>query len=489
LNPLTQIDFYKADHRNQYPDGTSLVFSNLTARSSRVPGVNDVVFFGLSYYIEKYLKEEWDMNFFLQPKDKVVGQYERRMTNAGINITYEHIESLHDLGYLPLTIMALPEGVSVPVGVPMLVMWNTQPEFFWLTNYLETAISQTLWGPCTSATIAKEYRRMLISAAEATGGAVEFVDWQGHDFSMRGMMGYEASVLSGMGHLLSFTGTDTVAAIDALERYYDANSDEELIGGSVPATEHSVMCMGSQESELETYRNLITKTYPSGIVSIVSDTWDYWGVWTRILPELKDDILARDGTVTIRPDSGDPVKIICGDPDAPEGSPEHKGSFELAWELFGGVTNDKGFRQLDSHINLIYGDSITLERMGHILDGLIAKKFVPSMVFGIGSFTYQYNTRDTFGFAIKATYGEVNGEPRDIFKDPKTDAAVGGSKKSAKGLLAVYQHPGPAEFAPVLVQQASWNDVMSCEFETRFFEGRHLNPPHLRDIRARVQAT
>lgn len=487
MNPLTAIDFYKADHRNQYPDGTSLVFSNFTPRYSRIEGINEVVFFGLEYYLKKYLTEFWNEGFFNRPKDEVVNEYRRRMTNAGINISYEHIEQLHDYGKLPLEIWALDEGTAAPINVPMLVMWNTEPEFFWLTNYLETSISQILWGPCTSATIAKEYRKRLDLAAQLTGGAPEFVGWQGHDFSMRGMFGHEASMLSGAGHLLSFNGTDTVAAIDFLEKYYGANSDNELIGGSVPATEHSVMCMGSKENELETYRRLINEVYPSGIVSIVSDTWDYWKVWTEILPALKDDIMRRDGTVTIRPDSGDPVKIICGDKKAERGTPAREGTFRLAWDLFGGTINDKGFRQLDPHINVIYGDSITLDRISSILQNLTYDGFVPSMVFGIGSYTYQYNTRDTFGFAIKATYGEINGEPKDIFKDPITD---GGYKKSHRGLLAVDWLPETlsktGESILEVQQEATWQDVKNCAFKLRYRNGEIFNSPTLEEMRKRV---
>ena len=487
MNPLTAIDFYKADHRSQYPEGTSLVFSNFTPRTSRMPDIDEVVFFGLNYYLHKYLNDFWDKEFFQKDKDEVVARYKRRMTNAGINITYEHIEDLHDLGHLPLEIWSVDEGSAVPLNVPMFVMWNTNPEFFWLTNYLETSISQTIWGMCTSATIAREYRKRLNLAAEVTGGSPDFVGWQGHDFSMRGMFGLEASMMSGAGHLLSFNGTDTVAAIDFLEHYYGADSDLELIGGSVPATEHSVMCMGSMESELETFRRLITEVYPSGIVSVVSDTWDYWKVWTEILPALHSEIMGRDGTLTIRPDSGDPVKIICGDPDAPVDSPAFKGSFQLAWELFGGTVNEKGFKQLDSHINLIYGDSITLDRCSSILQGLTYKGFVPSMVFGIGSYTYQYNTRDTFGFAIKATYGEVNGEPRDIFKDPKTD---GGGKKSHKGLLSVDWLPASmsktGEKVLECYQQMEWEDVTNCEFKLRYQDGNVHNEPTLADMRKRI---
>lgn len=481
LNPLTMIDFYKADHRNQYPDGTELVFTNFTARHARDPLVKFHVNFGLQPYVKSYLIDQWNEGFFNLPKDQVVDAYRRRMTNAGIAITFEHIEALHDLGYLPVEIWALPEGARVPIGVANLVMWNTHPDFFWLTNYLETSLSASLWMPMNSATISDRYRQVLDHAAEVSGGAPEFVDWQGHDFSFRGMAGFEAARLSGAGHLLSFTGTDTVTAIDFLEEFYNANSDEELVGGSVPATEHSVMCMGSQEGELETFRRLITEVYPTGIVSVVSDTWNYWDVWTKHLPALRDEIMGRDGTLTIRPDSGDPVKIIVGDPAAPVGSPEHKGSVELAWDLFGGTVNDKGYRQLDSHINLIYGDSITLERCAAIVEGLIAKGFVPSIVFGIGSYTYQYNTRDTLGFAAKATYGEVNGQPRDIFKDPVTDSGI---KKSAKGLIAVFEGSNGYEMA----FPATWDQVKNCAFEPVFRNGELLRDESLSEIRARLRA-
>ena len=481
--PLTQIDFYKADHRSQYPEGTTTVFSNWTPRKSRIDDIDEVVFFGLQYFVKEYLINRWNRDFFDRPKDEVVQRYARRMRNAGITIEVDHIEALHDLGYLPLEIMALPEGSAVPLGVPMFIMWNTNPEFFWITNYLETSLSSIVWGPSTSATIARKYRRILEHWAKATGGDMAFVDWQGHDFSYRGMYGTEAAMLSGAGHLVNFTGTDTVPAIDFVEDFYGADSDNELVGGSVPATEHSVMCMGTQEDEVDTFRRLVTELYPTGIVSIVSDTWDYWKVWTEYLPELRDEILARDGTVTIRPDSGDPVKILVGDPDAPVGSPAYKGSYELAWEVFGGTVNDKGFKVLDPHINLIYGDSITPERCEAICAGVAAKGFVPVNVFGIGSFTYQYNTRDTFGFAMKATAGVVDGELREIFKDPITDD---GTKRSARGLLAVFEtEDGSFE----LEQQTTWERVRNCAFERLFIDGKLDRDETLADIRARVRAS
>ena len=479
--PLTLIDFYKADHRSQYPKGTTTVFSNWTPRKSRIDDINSVVFFGLQYFVKEYLITRWDRDFFEKPKEEVIAKYGRRMRNAGIDIDLEHIEALHDLGYLPVEVRALPEGTEVPIGVPMFVLWNTEPEFFWITNYLETSLSSIIWGPSTAATIARKYRRIVEHWVAATGGDADFIDWQGHDFSYRGMYGTEAAMLSGAGHLLSFTGTDTVPAIDFVEDYYGADSDTELIGGSVPATEHSVMCMGTREDEIETFHRLITETYPTGIVSIVSDTWDYWKVWTEYLPALREEILGRDGVVTIRPDSGDPVKILVGDPDAPVGTPAYRGSYELAWEVFGGTVNDAGFRVLDPHINLIYGDSITTERCEAICAGVAAKGFVPKNIFGIGSYTYQYNTRDTFGFAMKATAGEVDGELREIFKDPATDD---GTKRSARGLLAVHRDES-GELR--LDEQTTWDRVRNCAFEPVFRDGVLLRDETLSEIRDRLK--
>lgn len=435
MNTIHLTDGYKVDHRNQYPKGTELVYANWTPRKSRIKGIDKVVFFGLQYFIKKYLQQEFDQNFFAQPKVAVVNRYKRRISSyLGANaITYEHVEALHDLGYLPIEIKALPEGMMTPIRMPMFTIKNTLPAFFWITNFLETILSCIIWLPCTSATTSLAYRKILRKYGALTGCDPEFIPLQAHDFSFRGMAGLEAALMSGAGHLLNFQGTDTIPAIDFLERYYNADCDEEIVAVSVPATEHSVMCMGTQDDEIGTFHRLITETYPSGIVSIVSDTWDFWKVITEYLPVLQDKILARDGKVVIRPDSGDPVKIICGDPKAELGTPEHKGAVECLWDIFGGTFTEKGYKLLEEHIGLIYGDSITLERCEAICQQLAEKGFASTnLVFGIGSYTYQYVTRDTFGFAMKATYGEVNGEGRAIFKNPKTDD---GTKISAKGLI------------------------------------------------------
>ncbi len=479
MNPLLLTDGYKLDHRRQYPDSTSLVYSNWTPRQSRIKGIDKVVFFGLQYFLKEYVIERFQKDFFDRPKQEVLEEYAQRV-NAYLgpnNVGTSHIEALHDLGYIPMSFKALPEGKAVPIKIPMFTMVNTLPEFFWLTNYFETLLSAVVWMPCNSATLARQYRDILDEAAAKTSSVPEFVDWQGHDFSMRGMAGIEAALMSAAGHLLSFTGSDTVPAVGWLERYYNADAQTQLVAGSVAATEHSVMSMGTANGELNTFRRLITEIYPAGIVSIVSDTWDLWQVLTEYLPALHQEVMAREGKVVIRPDSGDPVDIICGNP-AGKSDAERKGVIELLWDVFGGTTNSKGYRELDSHIGAIYGDSITLDRARAICERLAAKQFASTnVVLGVGSFTYQYNTRDTFGFAMKATYGEVAGEGRAIYKDPVTDD---GTKKSAKGLIRIELENG--EY--VLHDEQTWEQEAKGELKEVFRDGELLIDWTLAQVRS-----
>lgn len=553
-NPITAFDFYKADHRRQYPDGTDMVYSNFTPRSDRLAKVireqfdGKIVYAGLQAFLIEFLIIQFAEKFFNLPEEKAVKQFTRRMvTSLGPNnIGEDHIRALHRLGHIPLEIRALPEGSRVNMKVPVFTVKNTLPEFFWLTNAMETVLSMFTWKTCTSATLAYEYRKLLDAYAEKTGTAKEFVQWQGHDFSMRGMSGFDDAMMSGFGHLLSFTGTDTIPAIDFAEQYYLADADMELIGGSVAATEHSVMCMGMADGEEETFRRLIEDVYPSGIVSIVSDTWDFWKVMTELAPKLKDKIMARDGKVVFRPDSGNPVEILCGIEiptaknvedaayrlvssiceETPHGecgpmdaeaiylidgqthlisveiewnrhdkqyyyedgwevvssnvvelTAEQKGAVQCLYETFGGTITDKGYKLLDSHVGLIYGDSITLERAHSILSRLADKGFASgNVVFGIGSYTYEYQTRDTFGFAMKATAGSVNGEVREIFKDPATGD---GMKKSAKGFLRVEKQGN--DF--ILYDQQTEEQANTGALELVFRDGKMMKRQSLAEIR------
>lgn len=476
-------DGYKVDHRRQYPEGTRRVFSNMTARKGRADDDKGIIFFGLQAVIQKYFVEYVADTFFCRPVDEVCDEYAKAMLDyLGPNdIGTDHIRALHELGYLPLEIRAVPEGQFIPYGVPCLTVENTDDRFFWVTNYIETLLSAALWQATTSATTAFKYRVLLEDWAAVTGVAPEFVDWQAHDFSFRGMSSVESAIFSGMGHLTSFTGTDTIPAIPTLKHYYAATG---LIGGSVAATEHSVMCAGGQDDEFETYDRLLD-LYPTGILSVVSDTWDLWKVITEILPRLKDKIMARNGKLVIRPDSGDPVKIMCGDSDAPAGSPAAKGVYVLLYEIFGGTINEAGYIVLESHIGAIYGDSINLDRCNRIEDGLANLGFAPYPVYGIGSFTYQYNTRDTHGFAMKATWSLVGDEEHQLWKKPVTDD---GGKTSAKGRVAVER----INDVPTLVDHLDYEQWVSLADEDVlllvFRNGLQKRTYTLDEVRANVRA-
>lgn len=453
MNSSLLTDGYKLDHRRQYPQGTQYVYSNWTPRSKRyLPEAKGAVVFGIQYMLERIFIEGFNKNFFQLPKEEAIKTFKHRIdTFLGKDnkVGTEHIAALHELGYLPVRVKALPEGELCPIGCPMLTIINTNPDFFWITNFLETIMSCELWLPMTSATIAHLYKKELKRHADKTGFSA--IDFLCHDFSMRGMGGVEGAILSGMGHMTSFCGSETIPAIEAIEKYYNVNAENYLISGTIPATEHSVMCAGGMEDEYQTFKRLITEVYPQGFVSIVSDTWDFWKVITEYLPMLKEIIKGRDGRVVIRPDSGDPVKIIAGYtveevreyysdfgtepichilPDY-----EIKGAYQCLIELFGYTLTDKGYKMLDTHIGMIYGDSITLERQKEIYRRLESKGICANnLVLGVGSYTYQYKTRDSLGFAMKATWCQINGEGKEIFKQPKTDD---GTKNSLKGLIMV----------------------------------------------------
>lgn len=476
-------DFYKISHKTLYPKGTELIYSTFTPRDSRIKNINSVTVFGVQSFIKEYLVDFFTENFFNKEHDVIISEYERVLKyTLGIqNPDSSHISALHKLGYLPLEIRALPEGTQVPIRVPMLTINNTLPEFFWLTNYVETLMSCELWQCMTSATLAREYYNLLKQYADETSSDSSFVKFQGHDFSMRGMSSLKSAINSGMGHLVYFNGTDTIPAISAIEQYYNGNIEKELIGTSIPATEHSIECAYGNDEEY--ILDIITNKNPTGFVSIVSDGYDFWNVVTKILPKIKDTIMSRDGRLVIRPDSGDPVKIVIGDPSA-NSEAEQKGLIESLWDTFGGTINAKGFKELDSHIGAIYGDSITLDRARSISEGLKSKGFATTnIVYGIGSFTYQYNTRDTFGFALKSTLVKINGEEIQIFKNPKTDNGV---KKSAKGAVSVVNTPNGLIVKDGLFLEQSANDPNNL-LTLVYKDGKIIKEYSISEIRKRAE--
>lgn len=544
-NFLMQLstDGYKLGHGPMYRKGTTVVGSNLTPRTDKIHRRNCTAFYdGKLVWVGgqaavQELHENWERTFFKRELVDVMEEYQDfLMGYLGRDLpTVDQMAELHKLGYLPLEFRALPEGSLVPMGIPVLTITNTLPDFFWLVNYHETPLSTSTWKTATNATIAREYRLICEHYTKLTGCYDAFtVSVMCHDFSMRGMSGIEDAARSGIGHLTQFIGTDTLPAITFAKRYYDATG---LVGISVPATEHAVTSNNiiSILNELEDctyefvnaeqkaiYRKmsadgqdlrliaevmfvymLITQIVPDGIVSNVSDTYDFWGMLTRGYPYLKDVIMRREGMgpqpgkLVIRPDSGDPVLVICGmtpvsgedgkaidfeDEDAAydfieENANPYKigkcdcikiggvfydlnitfdedgyyescgidtdlvypyevvaGAIRTLYKTFGGTVTETGHKLLDSHIGLIYGDSITTARALEILKRLEKNGYAAAnVVFGVGSYTYQCNTRDTFGFAVKATNSVINGDEVAIYKDPKTDS----KKKSAKGRLFV----------------------------------------------------
>lgn len=434
-NPMLLIDFYKAVHAEMLPQNITKSVSYFTPRMSRVNRWDKVVMFGLQGFIKTYLIDYFNEEFFKKPFDKVVSEYKRIMDATLGQDAYkiDKVEKLHKLGYLPIEIVALPEGTLVPMHVPMFGITNTHSDFAWLPQSLESLISAEMWHPMLAATVGYTYREIVnkyydltcddnIPRARALGA-----------FDFRGEECLQSAEKAGAGWCLSFLLTATVPTISYLEANYNCDCTKEPVAFGSPSTEHSVMCSnyavdGDEETLL---RRLLTEIYPNTSFSAVLDSYDYWNVIDNILPKLKKEILDHNGCMLMRGDSGDCVEVVTNT------------VFKL-WELFGGTVNSKGYKVLDPHVKAIYGDSITIQRCEQIYQILMENGFACSNVaLGVGSFSFQCIeedgvlkpfTRDTFSSCIKATYCEIDGKPHPIFKNPKD----GGFKKSQKGCCIVY---------------------------------------------------
>ena len=485
LNPLLLLDFYKTTHGEQYPKGTTKIVSYFTPRMSRLKGEDKLVMFGLQGFIKEYLIESFDKNFFGRPKDEVMQEYKRIIDNTlGKNIVdYSRIEKLHDLGYLPIEIKALDEGTRVPTKVPMFEISNTHPEFTWLVNTLETALSCSLWHPMISANVGHMYRQIVNKYYDIS---VEDDVPRGRalgDFSMRGQESCESAIKSSAAFCLSFLNTATVPAIMWLENNYNCDCEKDDVAFGAISTEHSVMNsnFAVDGDEITMVKRLLNDIYPNNGFSMVSDSYDYWNMVDSIIPECKEDILRHGGYIGIRGDSGNPIKITT------------ETVFRL-WNTFGGTINSKGYKVLDSHIKVIYGDSITPQRAESIYKILVENGFAcNNVILGVGSFSMQCLeqddllqpfTRDTFGIAIKATYCEVDGKPIQIFKDPKTDS--GNFKKSQKGCCVVYDVD---DIGMVCQDGLNWECVNNDKdnlLKSIFKNGKIIKEQSLQDIRDRL---
>lgn len=482
-NPMLLIDYYKAVHAEMLPEKMTKSVSYFTPRMSRIGRWDKVVMFGLQGFIKTYLIDYFNREFFERPFGEVVAEYQRVLDNtlgAGV-YGIEKIKKLHRLGYLPIEIVALPEGTRVPMHIPMFGITNTHPDFAWLPQALESLISAESWHPMIAATVGYTYREIVnryygltcddgIEKAKALGA-----------FDFRGEECTDSAIKAGAGWCLSFLNTATVPVVPWLEQLYCCDCTKEPVAFGSPSTEHAVMCsnFAVDGDEITFLRRLLTEIYPNTSVSVVLDSYDYWNVIENILPQLKEEIMNHNGCMLMRGDSGDCVEVVT------------KTVFKL-WEEFGGMINGKGYKVLDPHVKAIYGDSITVQRCEQIYRILEENGFACSNVaLGVGSFSFQCIeedgilkpfTRDTFSSCIKATYCEIDGKPYPIFKDPKE----GGFKKSQKGCCVVSEEDGELQYRDEL----NWEEAASGEnlLQTVFKDGVLIKEQSLQKIRNRLHA-
>lgn len=478
--PMLLIDFYKAVHAEMLPKKINKSVSYFTPRMSRVKRWDGVVMFGLQGFLKEYLIDYFNEEFFGKPLDEVISEYKRIMDATLGEGVYgiEKIEKLHELGYLPIEVVALPEGTIVPMHVPMFGITNTHKDFAWLPQALESLISAEMWHPMLAATVGYTYRQIVNEYYDKTcDDAVPRARALGA-FDFRGEECLASATKAGAGWCLSFLNTATVPTIPYLEQYYNCDCTKEPVAFGAASTEHSVMCsnFAVDGDEITLLRRLLTEIYPHTSFSAVLDSYDYWNIIDNVLPQLKKEILEHDGCMLMRGDSGDCVEVVT------------KTVFKL-WDIFGGTVNSKGYKVLNPHVKAIYGDSITVQRCETIYKILEENGFACSNVaLGVGSFSFQCIeengvlkpfTRDTFSSCIKATYCEIDGVPTPIFKNPKE----GGFKKSQKGCCVVYEDSGRICYK----DEFTWEDA--CRIPTQmlqpvFRNGEMLRVQSLSEVRS-----
>ena len=467
INSLLLKDFYKAVHSEMLNPGMTKSVSYYTPRKSRVNRWPKVVNFGLQMFIKNWLIDEFNENFFNRPEDEVVAEYKRVLDNAMGKDIYDinKVRKLHKLGYLPIEIISIPEGVEVPMRCPIFGITNTHDEFAWLPQALESLISAEVWYPMITATVGHTYRQIVDKYYNLTcDNDIPHRRALGN-FDFRGDMGVDAALKAAAGWLMSFVNTATVPAIPFMEQMYNCDCTKEEVGFGAVSTEHFVMCsnFAADGDERTFLKRLLTELYPNTSFSCVCDSYDYWNVVENILPSLKDEIMAHNGCFLVRGDSGDCVDVVT------------KTVFKL-WELFGGTVNAKGYKVLDPHVKALYGDSITVERAEKIYQILMDNGFAACNVsLGVGSFSMHCIeedgmlkpfTRDTFSSCIKACDAIINGKEYPIFKDPKTDRETGdGFKKSQRGACRVFLKDGELTYEDGLTYEESLkNNIMRPVF-------------------------
>lgn len=398
-NLLLLADAYKYSHYKLYTPGTTKIYSYLESRGGMF---DETVFYGLQYFLKEYLEGHAFTKENIDEAEEVLnGGFGR--TGVFKRENFDYILKEYG-GGLPVRINAVPEGTAVPVKNVLMTIENTDPKCFWLTNFLETLLMQ-VWYPSTVATLSREIRKIVehyfdLTAEEAGKLSIDFVL---NDFGFRGVSSVESAGLGGSAHLINFMGSDTVYASAFAKKYYNA---QKIYGMSVPATEHSIMTLKGAEGEKEIFENVLN-AYPDGILACVSDSYNIFNavgeLWGK---EFKDKILQRNGTLVIRPDSGDPVQTLLN-------------VFEILFDRFGFVTNNKGYRVLPKQVRVIQGDGIDYESIQSIYKTLMAKGIsAENLLLGMGGALLQKVNRDTQKFALKCSSAEVNGKIVNVQKSP-----------------------------------------------------------------------
>jgi len=414
-NLVLETDSYKFTHWKQYPPGTEFVYSYLESRGGMF---GQVVFFGLQYYLQRYLGgvvvTEEDVSEARRFVDQHLGpgmfNYEGWM----------QIVRRHG-GKLPVMINAVPEGSVVDVSNVLMTIENTDPACYWLPNYLETLLLK-VWYPITVGTLSRAIRRVILSALERSGDP-SLIDFKLHDFGYRGVSSEETAGIGAAAHLINFKGTDTVAGIRVLQQYYGSQAME---GFSVPAAEHSTITSWGRENEAQAYRNMLTQ-FPSGIVAVVSDSYNVYNAAEKLWGELlRDQVLAREGTLVVRPDSGNPRETVLK-------------VLHILGDKFGYEMNAKGYRVLNPKVRVIQGDGVNFWTIQDMLMAINRAGWsADNISFGMGGALLQQLNRDTQKFAFKTSNVTVNGKDREVFKDP----VEGHEKVSKRGRLALHFSTG-----------------------------------------------
>lgn len=410
-NLLLDTDSYKLSHFLQFPPGTQQINSYIEPRGGNL---DEVLFFGLQAFLKQVLCTP------IRAAD-IDEAEELALAHVGLfnRPGWDLLLRRHG-GRLPVEIEALPEGLVVGTRTPVVQIRNTDPDFFWLPSHLETALLRAVWYPSTVASVSLACKTVLAEYLEATAeDPAQVLPFQLHDFGARGATSDASAAIGGLAHLVNFQGTDTIAALRLARRCYR----EPLAGFSIPASEHSTMTSWGRPNEVEAYRNMIRRfAGPQRIVAFVVDSYDLWTAVDQLIGvELKQEIETSGGRVVIRPDSGDPIAVLPR-------------LIEHLMRRFGFRVNAKGYRVLPDFIRVIQGDAITLETLPRILEALKLRGLgTENASFGMGGGLLQKLDRDTMKWAMKASQIVVDGQARDIYKDPVTDPA----KRSRGGRWAV----------------------------------------------------